>query len=111
MRLLLDENISWRLTRLLSDEFGDVQHVTDTELGTSSTDEMIWDYALQNGQCIVTNDDDFHSLSGLKGFPPKVILLRMGNQSTRYLAEVLRGHKEDIRQFIDSEEHGVLEIL
>ena len=111
MTLLLDENISWRICRLLEHQFLGVAHVTDTTLGETSTDAVIWEYARNHGHCIVTNDDDFHSMASVKGFPPKVILLRMGNQSTRNMAEVMLKHFEDIEQFIASEDLGVLEIL
>lgn len=111
IRLLLDENTSWRLSRLLDTAFDDVVHVSSTELGESSADTAIWEYARKHGQCIVTNDDDFHMLSAVRGFPPKVILLRMGNQSTRYVADVLLNSRAQIEQFLASEEYGVLEIL
>jgi predicted nuclease of predicted toxin-antitoxin system len=81
MTLLLDENISWRICRLIEQRFPGVVHVSDTSLGVTSTDAVIWEYARVHGHCIVTNDDDFHSIASVKSFPPKVILLRMGNQS------------------------------
>ena len=111
MTLLLDENISWRLCRLLDHRFVGVVHVSSTVLSDSSPDSAIWDYARKHGHCIVTNDDDFHSIASVKGFPPKVILLRMGNQSTHNMAEVLLKHFDTIEQFIHSQDHGVLEIL
>jgi predicted nuclease of predicted toxin-antitoxin system len=58
----------------------------------------------------VTNDDDFLELSILKGFPPKVILLRVGNQKTKYIAKVLITHTENIDLFYKSVDYGVLEI-
>lgn len=45
-----------------------------------------------------------------KGFLPKIILLRTGNQSTAFLAEVLIKHAEEIEQFISHEEYGILEL-
>ena len=110
VRLLLDENLSWRLAKALKDSFEQVAHAA-TLLGEAASDIAVWNHALKEGQCIVTNDDDFHSLSLVKGFPPKVILLRMGNQSTKYVADTLIKHRQDIEVFISSEEHGVLEIL
>jgi len=111
IRLLLDENTSWRLARLLVPAFNEVVHVTSTALGESSPDTAIWEYARKHGQCIVTNDDDFHTLSAVRGFPPKVILLRMGNQSTWHVAEVLVKSKAQIELFLANDEYGVLEIL
>jgi predicted nuclease of predicted toxin-antitoxin system len=45
-----------------------------------------------------------------KGFPPKIILLRTGNQSTKYIAGILSKHKNEIIDFLANEEYGVLEI-
>lgn len=76
-----------------------------------STDTAIWSFALENQYTIVTNDEDFYILSLGKGFPPKIILLRTGNQSTKYMAAVLLKHKSEIEKFIPSKEYGVLEIF
>jgi predicted nuclease of predicted toxin-antitoxin system len=45
-----------------------------------------------------------------KGFPPKIILLRTGNQSTKYIAGILSKHKTEIVEFVNNDEFGVLEI-
>ena len=63
-----------------------------------------------NNLLIVTNDDDFFNLVNLKGFPPKVLLLKTGNQSNSYMEELLIKHKETISSFALSDESGVLEI-
>jgi predicted nuclease of predicted toxin-antitoxin system len=111
MRFLLDENVSWRLAKLLSPDFGDVLHVNQTPLGESSEDRDIRHFALKENRCIITNDDDFHTLSAYYGYPPKVILLKMGNQSTLFIAKILLSKTEDISRFLDNEDYGVLEIL
>jgi predicted nuclease of predicted toxin-antitoxin system len=111
MKLLIDANLSWRLVRLLQDDFPEITHVINTGLQEFSPDTTIWNFAKQNQYIIVSNDDDFNLLSLSKGFPPKVILLRTGNQSTKYLAEILIKHKSSIEEFLQSEEYGVLEIF
>lgn len=52
---------------------------------------------------IVTNDDDFSRLSLKNGFPPKVILLRIGNHRTQDVAELLISKKEEFAKFQNSE--------
>ena len=111
MRLLIDANLSWRLVRLLKNDFPEITHVINTGLQEYSSDTVIWNYAAQNQYGIITNDDDFYLLSLSKGFPPKVILLKTGNQSTKYIAEILIKHKADIESFLSSDEYGVLEIF
>ena len=60
---------------------------------------------------IITNDDDFYHFSNLYGFPPKVILLRTGNQSTNHLGEILEKHIQDIINLSEDTETGLLEIF
>ena len=66
-------------------------------LAVPANDIEIWDYALLNNLIIVTNGDDFLNLATHKGFPPKVVLLRTGNQSNNYFLKLLIKHKDDIK--------------
>lgn len=78
MKLLLDHHLSHKLVSRLADLFTDS---TQTRLldFTSAYDNVIWDYAKQNGFTIVTLDADYYDLSLLRGHPPKLIWLRCGN--------------------------------
>lgn len=60
------------------------------------TDQVIWAYARQHGYCIVTQDDDYEELSVLRGAPPRVLLLRVGNQATAQIAALLRRYHVQI---------------
>lgn len=111
MTLLLDANLSWRLANQLKLHFTSCIHVDDTGMKIPATDAEIWEYAKLNGLIIVTNDEDFLKLSFVKGFPPKVIFLRTGNQSNHYLLQLLIKHKKPIQEFFYSPETGVLEIF
>ena len=111
MKLLLDANISWRLTDKLKNYFDDCKHVDHVELAVPARDIEIWEYALQNKMMIVTNDEDFLNLINLKGFPPKIVLLKTGNQSNSYIESLLIKHVKDIRLLHESSEVGLLEIV
>ncbi len=111
MKLLLDANLSWRLARLLKSEFEEITHTVDCGFKEDAPDIDIWNYARKNGFTIITNDEDFYRLALSMGFPPKIVLLRMGNQSTKYLAQILTGHKIEIAEFLPHEEYGVLDIF
>ena len=111
MKLLLDANISWRLSEKLKPYFDNCFHVDHIGLIIPATDTEIWNYALSNNLIIVTNDIDFVNLASDKGFPPKVVLLRTDNQSNNYLASVIIKHRNDIEVFLKSTEHGFLEIF
>jgi predicted nuclease of predicted toxin-antitoxin system len=111
MVLLLDANLSWRLTRQLEAHFESVQHVDHCGLPVPATDTQIWEWAKLHDAVIVTNDDDFQNFSLQKGFPPKIVLLRMGNQATRNVADILIRHKDAINQLRRNDEIGFLEII
>lgn len=110
MKLLFDANLSWRLTNLLKKDYPQSLHVSRTGLKQPARDVEIWNYALRHQLTVVTNDEDYYQLSVMRGFPPKVILLLTGNQSTGFIAELLRRHKESIARFIQSEDYGLMEI-
>jgi predicted nuclease of predicted toxin-antitoxin system len=111
MKLLLDANLSWRLVRLLKSEFKEIAHTTDCGFKEEAPDKDIWNYARKNGYAIVSNDEDFFRVALDKGFPPKIVMLRTGNQSTKYIAQILTKHKSEIAEFMQHEEYGILEIF
>lgn len=109
MKLLLDQNISYRLLSELSALFSGSHHVRLLGL-EKATDEEIWNYAKKNGFVIVTQDSDFYERSLLFGFPPKVIWLRVGNTNTEYIKKILVNYKQTIMAFMTHKTLGCLEI-
>jgi len=109
--LLLDANLSWRSVAVLKKHYNDCLHVDDTPLPFPAKDIEIWDYARKKGMVIVTNDEDFLYLSSFKGFPPKVLLLKTGNQNRKFIEQILINRMEQIKQFIESSEYGILELI
>jgi predicted nuclease of predicted toxin-antitoxin system len=110
MKLLLDANLSWRLCQHLAADYPGIEHVKNIPSSQPATDEEIWEYAKTNACTIVTNDEDFLRLQMQRGFPPKLVLLRMGNQQTTFLKEVLLRRKNDIEALEVSEEYGFIEV-
>jgi len=111
MRLLLDANLSWRMITVLKQHFDDCLHVDFIGLPVPAKDFEIWDFAQKNNLIIVTNDEDFIDLINLKGFPPKVILLKTGNQSRLYITNLLIQRKDEILAFSRLAEIGLIEIV
>jgi predicted nuclease of predicted toxin-antitoxin system len=111
MVLLLDANLSWRLTDPLKSHFGKVYHAEHLDLNQPAKDIELWEFACQEDATIVSNDNDFYKLSLIKGFPPKVVILRTGNQSNKYLLDLIIKHKNDILDLYKSNEYGLLEIM
>lgn len=64
-----------------------------------ASDRIVWDYAKANGFTLVTQDSDFGDMAALFGPPPKVILLRCGNQSTQTVFRLLREQADALQRF------------
>ena len=65
MKLLLDENLSYKLVPRLTEAFPDTVHVDGVDFH-GQPDAVIWDYAGQHGFVLVSTDDDFRQLSFLR---------------------------------------------
>jgi predicted nuclease of predicted toxin-antitoxin system len=111
MSLLLDANISWRSAAVLKNHYGSCFHVDRISLSVPAKDMEIWEYARQHNLIIVSNDEDFINLLMVKGFPPKVVLLKTGNQSRAAVEELLISIKPQIMDLQVSLEVGLLEVV
>jgi predicted nuclease of predicted toxin-antitoxin system len=110
MKLLLDANISWKLTNMLKPVFGECSHVDLIGITVPAEDIDIWNYALNNGYIIITKDNDFVDLLEIKGFPPKIVLLKTGNNSSKALLELLINMRPMIED-LENNNYGLLEIV
>ncbi len=89
MKLLFDENPSFRLAEAITQLFPGSVHITRTTLTRGTSDRTIWEYAAQNGFTIVTADSDFVTLANTRGHPPKVILLENCDYPTGIAGRIL----------------------
>jgi predicted nuclease of predicted toxin-antitoxin system len=103
MRLLFDQNISFRITQKIHSFFADCIHVSDCGL-SNHEDSEIWQYAKNNNYVIVTFDSDFYDISIISGHPPKIIWIRSGNLTTNEIAQLLIINKEAIHSFLENED-------
>lgn len=100
MKLLFDENLSFRLPGLLADVYPGSTQVREVGL-LGAEDRRVWDHAATGGFLLVSKDSDFYQRSLLYGAPPKVIWLRIGNAPTAAIAALLRERYVTIRHFAD----------
>jgi predicted nuclease of predicted toxin-antitoxin system len=110
MKILLDANISYKLINKLTPIFGECNHVDLIGLNVPAQDIDIWKYARDNDYIIITKDGDFLNLLELNGFPPKVVLLKTGNNSSKALMELLINIKPMIEE-LKKNDYGLLEIV
>ncbi|MDP0501973.1 MAG: DUF5615 family PIN-like protein [Verrucomicrobiota bacterium JB022] len=109
MKLLFDENLSSRLPEKLVDLFPASKHVRDFDL-RGADDINIWYRARSQGYAIVSKDDDFREAALMHGPPSKVVILGLGNCSTKAVEELLRHRVKDIAAFIADPEASLLEL-
>ncbi len=62
MKLLFDQNISFRITRKIIADFPGSQHVSDVGLA-GAEDIQIWQFARKEGLVIVTFDSDYYDIA------------------------------------------------
>ena len=109
MKLLFDQNISFRILHKISAYFTEAKQIRSLGL-ENSTDSEIWEYAKTHDFTIVTFDADFIDLTNLKGFPPKIVWLRIGNTTTENIAKVIIENHAKLEEFIENNEIAFLEI-
>jgi predicted nuclease of predicted toxin-antitoxin system len=95
VKLLLDENLSRRIVPFLQSDFPGTTQVA-LEGMEQADDTAIWEYARANGFVIVSKDSDFQEMSVLRGAPPKVIWLRLGNTTKAGVITLLMSSKDHI---------------
>ena len=98
MKLLFDQNLAPRLVARLADIFPASEHVRDVGLAAGD-DHAVWECAKAGGFAIVSKDADFRQLSFLYGSPPKVVWLRVGNQSTAQIEAIVRANAGALEAF------------
>lgn len=98
MKLLLDENLSRRLVPSLQQAFAGTCHLEDVGLQGAS-DTAVWAFAGREGYALVSEDDDFRQLSLLRGTPPKVLVLAIGNGGNAEVLGVLMSNRVRIEAF------------
>lgn len=109
MKLLLDENILFRVLKSVAPIFPGSIHIS-SEGAKVKEDQEIFEYARVNGFAILTFDEDFYDIQLLKGYPPKIIWLRLGNSNNLRVTSKLIESQSAILSFLSDSESGILEI-
>ena len=110
MTLFFDHNLSHKLVAHLADLFPDSTQTRLLNFGRTS-DPQLWLFAKTHEFVFVTKDRDVAELAILRGAPPKVIWLRIGNCKTAAVERTLRRNSIAIRAFVDDPERVVLELF
>ena len=103
MKLLLDQNLSYRLIRDLQDTVPELTHVKLVGL-QDAEDYEIWEFARLHHYTVVTFDVDFYNLQTIRGFPPKIVWLRFGNTTREEFITFFQQNVDKISEFLTSDE-------
>jgi predicted nuclease of predicted toxin-antitoxin system len=104
---LFDENLSSRLVRRLEAGYPDSQHVELVGLKGQS-DLGLWEYAAGHGFTLISKDNDFRQLSFVRGHPPKIIWLSVGNAGTQAIADLLTEQHARVQAFHSNQGESLL---
>lgn len=107
MRLLFDQNVSFRVVKQLKSNFPDAVGVKEVGL-MNADDFQIWEYAQRHDYTVVTFDKDIPAIGAVRGFPPKIIWLRTGNLSNGAVVALFLERTEQFAQFIANGRKGCL---
>lgn len=108
MKLLSDENLSFRLCDALEDMFPGSSQVRLARLERAS-DADVWRFAGDNDFVLVTQDSDFAELEHCAALH-QVIWLRSGNRPTSAIAAFLRRNADTIHVLGSTDALACLEI-
>lgn len=110
MKLLFDEHLSPKLAKRLQDIFPGSNQVDALGL-KGSDDHVLHEFAKTHGFILVSKDDDFYDLALARGYPPKVVILRTGNQTTDQLEMLLRRIRSSLEEFASLADSVIFELL
>jgi predicted nuclease of predicted toxin-antitoxin system len=108
MKLLFDESIPYRVLTLVQNKFPGSVHFAIAK--NIKWDDTFFLHAQVNKLTIVSFEEGFIDLQLLNTFPPKVIWLRFLNTYDTMVAKKLLAHYEQIEEFAENPELGILEI-
>jgi len=98
VKLLLDQNLSYKLIANLDPIFPSTSHVLRLRLD-QAPDTQLREYAARHGFTLLTKNTDLVDLCVLRGAPPKILWLRLGNCRTALIREVLKRNEARIVAF------------
>jgi predicted nuclease of predicted toxin-antitoxin system len=108
MKILIDNNLSFKVSKYLDALFAGTKHVADFGLDENTEDSLIWKFATDNHFSILTKDTDFEAMSRLLGCPPKVIQLTCGNKKTPEIISILGQNEMSLEAFLKDEENCLM---
>jgi len=96
LRFIVDTQLPPSLAEFFKRRGFDAIHVINCPNGALTSDKEIIAIATKEARIIITKDSDFMDYYFLKGYPPAVLLLQLGNIKNQELFFLLNKHIEQI---------------
>lgn len=109
MSLLIDQNLPRDLERFLARDLPGSVHVRSLGL-ERALDSTLWSEARSRCLAILSKDSDFMHRSSMLGHPPKVILIRRRNCSTREVCALVAASVPTVHAFLKDPASALLVI-
>lgn len=87
MRFIIDAHLPPRITKIFQNLGYEAIHTSELPKGNAASDEEIIIVAAKDG-VVISKDDDFYQRFLLKGEPPKLIHVKVGNMRLKTLIEL-----------------------
>lgn len=100
-------NLADKLADGLDAAYPGTKHVKQVRLAAHA-DTEVWELARKEGFIILTQDDDFVEMSMMRGAPPKVVHLAMGNHTTKEWLAIIQSNAVAISHFASDQDTGLL---
>ncbi len=100
MKFLIDNNLSWRLTRTLKSLGHEASHVSAYKLADAS-DHAVWHQAEKLGAVVITRDADYLDLATQTDSGPSVLWLRIDNMRLTDVSRILESILPEVVQRIE----------
>ena len=88
MKFLVDAHLPYGLVPALRNAGHDARHTRELPQGNATSDATICRVATEEGCVVVSKDRDFYDSLLLRGEPPKLLLIRVGNMRKADLTEL-----------------------
>ncbi|MEM1124979.1 MAG: DUF5615 family PIN-like protein [Bacteroidota bacterium] len=101
LKFIIDTQLPYTLVKRLKALGADAIHTTYFSDGHLLDDYQIIEIAIEQGRIIITKDSDFQDNFLLKGTPPKILLLKLGNISNKDLFAMIEAVYNDVSELFE----------
>ncbi|MCO6493358.1 MAG: DUF5615 family PIN-like protein [Phaeodactylibacter sp.] len=103
MKVLCDVHIARKVVRFFQGEGIEAVHVNDILDSWHTKDNKIANYADNKGYTVMSKDKDFKNSHLLKASPKRLLMISLGNISTRRLTGILGNNLELLKEKFEAE--------